>query len=250
MSDFLSFLQQSSLDLSSSERVHMFVRDGYYSFHQQQAREMCSLFFSTDKASAVKRDGELESLSVGKILAGRITAALLQSNKRVVLWRKAGSTSSGSWVADKEASPGNHGNLLDELGQYLSKSLDASSSVIAAVHANKSSGRVGVACANAQLGKLVLFEFADDADGSVLESVLVQQGVREVLVAAAATPSEGPAKKRAKTSSAAPSLGPSSSPAAWALDYEVPCPICRSRWPRFMDARFLRIRWTTGLTKA
>jgi len=82
------------------------------------------------------------------------------------------------------------------------------------VHANKSSGRVGVACANLQLGKLVLFEFADDTDGSVLESVLVQQGVREVLVAAAATPSEGPAKKRAKTSSAAPSLGPSSSPAA------------------------------------
>ena len=194
----------------------MFVRDGFYSFHQQQANFVCTLFFSTDKSSAVKRDGDLETLSVGKILAGRITAALLQRNKRIVLWRKAGSSSSsssGSWVADKEVSPGNHGTLLEELGQYLSKTLDASASMIAAVH--KSSGRVGVACANAQLGKLVLFEFADDADGSVLESVLVQQGVREVLVAAAATPSDGPpAKKRTKTSFAAPSLGPTSSPAA------------------------------------
>ena len=227
---FLQFVRSKDLDLASRDVFHLFSRDGFLSLHQAQAQEIASLFFKTQRGSAqvVKREGELETLNVGKILAGRIAASLLLRNKRLVVWTR--NSSAGQWEAQREASPGNYSSLIAELGQFFSKAMDESSesgntqAVIACLHHSPSAARVGVAIAHTSLGLVQLYDFADDGEFSILENVLVQQGVREVVLAAERPAAEGPRQKKAKLAAAPTPASPSppagGGPLGWSRVFE------------------------------
>jgi hypothetical protein len=166
---FLQFLRSREVDVQSVDCYHIFSRgDGLYTFANGQAQEISRQFFKTERGSAqvVKRDGELETINVGRILVGRIAAVLLQANRRIVLWSRGGNS---SWEPSREATPGNYVLLAQALGQYFTKAMEDSAGntegVVASLHHSPLSGRIGVAVAHTSAGLLQLFEFADDSDG-------------------------------------------------------------------------------------
>jgi DNA mismatch repair protein MSH2 len=105
--------------------------------------------------------------------------ALFRLNKRIEIWETTGRM---QWKVTKQASPGNLQDIEDELGGQLE-----SAPIILAVKikAKASEARnVGVCFADASVRELGVSEFLDNDVYSNFESLLIQLGVKEVLLPA------------------------------------------------------------------
>jgi DNA mismatch repair protein MSH2 len=102
--------------------------------------------------------------------------------KRVEIWQSTGRM---SWKIGKQASPGNLQDIEEELGGHL----ETTPMILAVkVTARASEARnVGVCFADASVRELGVSEFLDNDLYSNFESLLIQLGVREVLMGADAT---------------------------------------------------------------
>jgi DNA mismatch repair protein MSH2 len=106
--------------------------------------------------------------------------ALFRLGKRVEIWESTGSK--GQWKCTKQASPGNLQDVEDELGGNI----EAAPIILAVkVSAKASEARnVGVCFADASVRELGVSEFLDNDLYSNFESLLIQLGVREILLQA------------------------------------------------------------------
>jgi DNA mismatch repair protein MSH2 len=106
--------------------------------------------------------------------------ALFRLGKRVEIWESTGSK--GQWKCTKQASPGNLQDVEDELGGNV----EAAPIILAVkVSAKASEARnVGVCFADASVRELGVSEFLDNDLYSNFESLLIQLGVKEILVVA------------------------------------------------------------------
>lgn len=105
--------------------------------------------------------------------------ALFRLGKRVEIWESAGRM---QWKVTKQASPGNLQDVEDELGGQM----DSAPIILAVkVSAKASEARnVGVCFADASVRELGVSEFLDNDLYSNFESLLIQLGVKEILLQA------------------------------------------------------------------
>lgn len=105
--------------------------------------------------------------------------ALFRLGKRVEIWENAGRN---QWKLKKQASPGNLQDVEDELGGQV----DSAPMILAVkISAKASEARnVGVCFVDASVRELGVSEFLDNDLYSNFESLLIQLGVRELLLQA------------------------------------------------------------------
>ena len=110
--------------------------------------------------------------------------ALFRLGKRVEIWQNEGR---GNWVCAKQASPGNLQDVEDELGAGAAMVNGGESAPIilaVKVSARANEARnVGVCFADASVRELGISEFLDNDLYSNFESLLIQLGVKECLIA-------------------------------------------------------------------
>jgi DNA mismatch repair protein MSH2 len=171
---------------------HVFIRESGYSFYGVHAVELGATFFQgTTSVVKVSQDG-LDSLTVSKKMLGEIASYLLiEKTERLQLWKRADESS--QWVeACPEASPGRYGDLEKLIGGFFGGDTESRSNkdkepVIASLYSRYTKEtaecRVGLSIFYAVRGVLKVFDFLDDKGWSDAESLLIQHGVREVLVA-------------------------------------------------------------------
>jgi hypothetical protein len=164
--------------------VHLFRRDSkdggwpYFTAHGTQSVFLAQCFYKSQ--SVLKKDWNLDSLTLSRQMVAQVVAYLLNENMSVQIWAKRGELRSDDWVKDMAASPGNVTELEQEFGAVVAEL--NSTAVIAAVWITGGL-KVGVATASVARHELTIFhEFIDSSDLSGLETVLVQHGVKEVLV--------------------------------------------------------------------
>lgn len=108
--------------------------------------------------------------------------ALFKLGKRVEIWESAGK---GQWKLGRQASPGNLQSVEDELGTSVD-SHGESAPVMLSVKVSAKAGEVrnvGVCFADASVRELGISEFLDNDLYSNFESLLIQLGVKECLIA-------------------------------------------------------------------
>lgn len=108
--------------------------------------------------------------------------ALFKLGKRVEIWDASGK---GSWKLARQASPGNLQAVEEELGSGMDSQGD-SAPIILAVKVSAKAGEarsVGVCFADATVRELGVSEFLDNDLYSNFESLLIQLGVKECVVA-------------------------------------------------------------------
>jgi DNA mismatch repair protein MSH2 len=152
----------------------IFERKEYYSAHGASAEPIARNYFST--TSVIKHTNSVPyiTFSINKYNA-IIRDLLLVRGENVEVFAADG----GGWKLAKRGSPGNLTEFEDELGQDIREA--------ATVLALKLGGTqevpvVGVAFADSVGTQLLTSEFQDDDRFSNLESLLVQNGVKEVLL--------------------------------------------------------------------
>ena len=177
---FISSLLESDAK-SKSKTFHFFSasRDLFliHAF-SHQAQWIAKKFYNT--LTVLKRENHLESLAITRKMFGRICLDLLQRNMNVQIWAK-NEDKVGSWKADRFATPGNY----SELDMFTEiRDVETAS---AAIHVIRESMnlKVGISIVNTTTSTLFLLEFVVSEDFASLESVLMQYGIREVIVAAA-----------------------------------------------------------------
>ncbi|GHJ90150.1 hypothetical protein NliqN6_6552 [Naganishia liquefaciens] len=185
--------------------VRLFDRGDYFSAHGQDALMIASQVYkttnvikylgagsaskassSTSNVNGITSKG-LPSLTLSMALAkGFLRDALTSRQMRVEIWESAGGMqrNASKWQLGKEASPGN----LQQLEDLLFSNIDNLSSplvmAVKLVLANGGTTRiVGVAFADASSRKLGVSEFLDDEMFSNLESLVIQLGIKECLIA-------------------------------------------------------------------
>ncbi|KAJ9104285.1 hypothetical protein QFC20_004567 [Naganishia adeliensis] len=185
--------------------VRLFDRGEYFSAHGQDALMIASQVYKTtnvikylgaggaSKASSSISNVNgmtakgLPSLTLSMALAkGFLREALTSRQMRVEIWESSGGIqrNASKWQLGKEASPGN----LQQLEDLLFSNIDnLSSPLVMAVKLTLANGGttriVGVAFADASSRKLGVSEFLDDEMFSNLESLVIQLGIKECLIA-------------------------------------------------------------------
>ena len=127
-----------------------------------------------------KADSGLPSVTMTvTVYRNLLREALFRLGKRVEIWETTGRM---QWKLKKQASPGNLQDVEDELGGQV----DSAPVILAVkVTAKASEARnVGVCFADASVRELGVSEFLDNDLYSNLESLLIQLGVRELLLPA------------------------------------------------------------------
>lgn len=125
-----------------------------------------------------KANGGLESVTLSTTMFRNfLRESLFRLSKRIEIWE---SNKRGKWELTKQASPGNLQDIEDELGGQIE-----SAPMILAVRVSAKAAEarnVGVCFADASVRELGVAEFVDNDLYSNFESLLIQVGVREVLI--------------------------------------------------------------------
>ncbi|CAO1628418.1 unnamed protein product [Parajaminaea phylloscopi] len=171
----------------SDGTVRLFDRGDFYSAHGEDALLVATTVFKT--LSVVKylgagssKGGGLPSTTMNPTVAKAfLREALTAKQMRVEIW-VGGGKRTNNWVVDKQASPGN----LQDVEDLLFMHTDISSSpIVMALKLRSVDGvpHVGAAFADATNRHLGVAEFADNDLFSNVESLLIQLGVKECLLA-------------------------------------------------------------------
>lgn len=107
--------------------------------------------------------------------------ALLRLGKRIEIWETNGK---GTWTIGRQASPGNLQSVEDEMGPGSGDASQAAPVILAVKVSIKAEARtVGVCFADASVRELGVSEFLDNDLYSNFESLIIQLGVKECLMA-------------------------------------------------------------------
>ncbi|KAI9697896.1 MAG: MutS-like protein [Bogoriella megaspora] len=175
---FIKFFR--SLPEKDDDTVRLFDRGDYYTAHGDDASFIArTMYKTTSVIRHLGKDPGLPSVTLSvTVFRNLLREALFRQSKRIEVWESTGRM---NWKMVKQASPGNLQDVEDELGGQL----DAAPIILAVkVSAKATEARnVGVCFADASVRELGVSEFLDNDIYSNFESMLIQLGVRECLLA-------------------------------------------------------------------
>ena len=163
----------------------MLDRSDYYSAHGDDAEFIARTVYKTTAVirNLGRTDNALPSVTMSTtVFRNLLREALFKSGKRVEIWEASGK---GQWKLARQASPGNLQAVEEELGTGMDAQGD-SAPIILAVKISAKAGEarsVGVCFADASVRELGVSEFLDNDLFSNFESLLIQLGVKECIVA-------------------------------------------------------------------
>lgn len=165
--------------LQDNDTVRLFDRGDYYTAHGDDAEFIAqNQYKTTSVLKSLGRDPGLPSVTLSHtVFRAFLREALFRLGKRVEVW---GTTKKNEWTLGKQASPGNLTDVEEELGGHLE-----TSPIILAVKISakaSESRNVGVCFADASVRELGVSEFVDNDIYSNFESLVIQLGVRELLI--------------------------------------------------------------------
>lgn len=177
---FINFFR-SLPPLPDATVIRIFSRGGYYSVHGQDAIYVAQNVYRT--LTVLKYFGNpdpergLASCTFTEaVFRSFLRDALFNLGLKIEIYSSAGKN---NWQCNKRASPGN----IQDVEDLLSSSGDSSPVVIAVRVASKAEQKiVGVCFADASARELGVSEFADNELFSNLESLVIQLGVKEILL--------------------------------------------------------------------
>ncbi|KAF7505982.1 MutS-like protein [Endocarpon pusillum] len=177
------FRQLPSKDDTTTIRI--FERGDWYSAHGADADLIARAVYKTTAVIRYlgKSDNALPSVTMTTTaFRNFLREALFRLGKRVEIFENNGK---GAWVLGRQASPGNLQSVEDELGTGSADASQAAPIILAVKVSAKAEGRtVGVCFADASVRELGISEFLDNDLYSNFESLLIQLGVKECLMAA------------------------------------------------------------------
>ncbi|KAJ3271523.1 MutS-like protein [Terramyces sp. JEL0728] len=177
-SGFISFFKK--LSQPSGKHLKLFERNGgdYYSVHGDEAIFIADTFYNTSTVLKYY-GGSVPSCSLSQLNALAVMKdLLLVQGYRVDIWK----CENKDWKLVKQASPG---NLKDVEEMLFSNSEISTSPVVMAVKVDKVDSQlmVGVALTDATTSrKITISEFIDNDAFSNLESLIVQQSIKECII--------------------------------------------------------------------
>ncbi len=186
---------------------HVFVRDTGYTIHGSRAVELGERFYGpTNKV--VKED---ETLTVSKKMLGEIVSYLLDLNKRVMVWKRGSGQDQDIFIEafNDVQTPGRYSDIAKLLGGFFNTK--SKEPVVASLYAAPASSKsmlscgIGVSILRSITGQIMVYEFSDSFDLSDTECLLMQHGVREVIVAD--EDNDGKKRKRGEGRSRDPDSG-------------------------------------------
>ncbi|MCJ1310033.1 MutS-like protein [Agyrium rufum] len=175
---FIKFFR--ALPTDTDDTIRIFDRVDFYTAHADEAFFIARTVYKTTSIvrNLGKSDGGLPSVTMTRtVFRNFLRDALFRLGKRIEIWENAGRM---QWKLTKQASPGNLQDIEEELGGHL----DSAPLILAVkVSARASEARnVGVCFADASVRELGVTEFLDNDLYSNFESLLIQLGVKELLV--------------------------------------------------------------------
>ncbi|ORY10211.1 DNA mismatch repair protein MSH2 [Clohesyomyces aquaticus] len=174
-----------NLPEKNADTVRIFDRGDYYSAHGEDAKFIASTVYRTTAVlRKLGREPGLESVTMTvMVFRNFLRDALFKLSKRIEIWQSSGKRM--DWKVTKQASPGNLQDVEDELGGQME---NAPIILAVKVSAKASEARnVGVCFADASVRELGVTEFLDNDLFSNFESLLIQLGVKELLIQADST---------------------------------------------------------------
>ncbi|KIW27987.1 DNA mismatch repair protein msh-2 [Cladophialophora immunda] len=165
--------------------IRVFDRVDWYSAHGEDAEFIARTVYKTTAVirNLGRSDNALPSVTMSTtVFRNLLREALFKLGKRVEIWEASGK---GQWKLARQASPGNLQAVEEELGSGMDSQGD-SAPIILAVKVSTKAGEarsVGVCFADASVRELGVSEFLDNDLYSNLESLLIQLGVKECIVA-------------------------------------------------------------------
>ena len=175
---FIRFFR--GLPAKDADTIRIFDRGDWYTAHGDDAAFIArTVYKSTSVLRQLgKADTGLPSVTMTiTVYRNFLREALFRLSKRIEIWESCGRM---QWKVTKQASPGNLQDVEDELGGQM----DSAPIVLAVkVSAKASEARtVGVSFADASVRELGVSEFLDNDLYSNFESLLIQLGVKEILL--------------------------------------------------------------------
>ncbi|KAE8268372.1 hypothetical protein A4X09_0g3957 [Tilletia walkeri] len=184
-SGFCAFFK--SMPEARDGTVRLFDRGDFYSAHGKDAVLVANSVFKTQSVlkylgSSSKEQG-LPSCTLGHAAARAfLTEALTARQMRVEIWANGGGKRNNSWSISKQATPGNLQGIEDLL--FVNTDI-LSAPIVMALKIRMEDGvkHVGAAYADASNRSLGVAEYAENDLFSNTESLLIQLGVKECLLA-------------------------------------------------------------------
>ncbi|KIW75281.1 DNA mismatch repair protein msh-2 [Fonsecaea pedrosoi CBS 271.37] len=165
--------------------IRVFDRVDWYSAHGEDAEFIARTVYKTTAVirNLGRSENVLPSVTMSTtVFRNLLREALFKLGKRVEIWETSGK---GQWKLARQASPGNLQAVEEELGSGMDSQGDGAP-IILAVRVSAKAGEarsVGVCFADASVRELGVSEFLDNDLYSNLESLLIQLGVKECIVA-------------------------------------------------------------------
>ncbi|KAK4937555.1 MSH2 protein [Elasticomyces elasticus] len=165
--------------------IRVFDRTDWYTAHGEDAEFIARIVYKTTAVirNLGRTDNALPSVTMTTtVFRNLLREALFKLGKRVEIWEASGK---GQWKLVRQASPGNLQAVEEELGSGLDSQGD-SAPIMLAVKISAKAGEarsVGVCFADASVRELGVSEFLDNDLYSNFESLLIQLGVKECIVA-------------------------------------------------------------------
>ncbi|KAF1357122.1 muts domain V-domain-containing protein [Delphinella strobiligena] len=167
-----------ALPEKEQETIRILDRGDYYTAHGDDADFIARIQYKTTSVlKYLGKEPALPSVTLSHtVYRAFLREALFRLGKRVEIWEHKNK----KWELAKQASPGNLQDVEEELGGQL----DTSPIILAVkVSAKAAEARnVGVCFADASVRELGVSEFVDNDVYSNFESLIIQLGVREVLI--------------------------------------------------------------------
>lgn len=165
--------------------IRVFDRGDYYSAHDDDADFIARSVYKTTAVirNLGRSDNALPSVTLSTtVFRNLLREALFKLGKRVEIWENSGR---GSWKLARQASPGNLQAVEEELGTGLDSQGESAPTILAVkISAKAGEARnVGVCFADASVRELGVSEFLDNDLYSNFESLLIQLGVKECVIA-------------------------------------------------------------------
>lgn len=165
--------------------IRVFDRTDWYSAHGEDAEFIARTVYKTTAVirNLGRSDSALPSVTMSTtVFRNLLKEALFKLGKRVEIWVASGK---GQWKLARQASPGNLQAVEEELGSGPDSQGD-SAPIVLAVKISAKAGEarsVGVCFADASVRELGVSEFLDNDLYSNFESLVIQLGVRECVLA-------------------------------------------------------------------
>ncbi|OCT52960.1 DNA mismatch repair protein msh-2 [Cladophialophora carrionii] len=165
--------------------IRVLDRSDYYSAHGEDAEFIARTVYKTTAVirNLGRSENALPSVTMSTtVFRNLLRESLFKLGKRVEIWEASGK---GQWKLARQASPGNLQAVEEELGSGMDSQGD-SAPIILAVKISARAGEarsVGVCFADASVRELGVSEFLDNNLYSNFESLLIQLGVKECIVA-------------------------------------------------------------------